>query len=134
MADYRKLSIDLITTNGIISENEVKILKKNLFNDEKISDSEVLYLQELKAAVNRKTKDPTPVFDKFILKCLTEKFLKDGAISAEEVALIKKMVIGDKKMDVSEIKKFLDKLNKETITKDPEFVKVYDAFVKKLNA
>ncbi len=133
MADFRKLALDLIAADGKIDESEIKILKKSLYADGKIQDDEIAFLIDVKTAVLRKTKDsPTVEFDKFFLKALTDNILTDKVISAQEAGTIKKHVVGDKKLDVQEIKKFLMKLKKDATTTDPEFDKVYDAFMKKI--
>jgi uncharacterized tellurite resistance protein B-like protein len=122
MADFRKLAIDLVAADGQVDEAEIKFLKKALYADGKIDDAEIAFLIELKAAVVKKTKETgTPAFDKFFLKALTDNILADGTISAEEAATIKKYVVGDKKIDPGEVKKFLAKLKKDAKMVDPAF-------------
>ena len=54
MADYRKLAIQLIAADGKIDENEIKLLRKALFADGKITHEEVTFVGELRSALIRK--------------------------------------------------------------------------------
>lgn len=128
MADYRKCCLELIALDGKIDEGEVKILKKHLYADGKISSEEFAFLVELRQAVSKKVKDPQPAFDKFFLKALMDKILDNKIISADEADLVKKHVIG--KIDDAEVKKFLAKIDKEATQKDEKFVKLYEAYKK----
>jgi hypothetical protein len=125
MADYRKLVIDLIAADGTFDATETKVLKKALWSDGKITREEVYFIGELRAVLVKKSKgEPTEGIDKFFLAALHENVLGNGIISAEEVDIIKKHVIGDKRL-VAHAKKFLDGLKKKATTIPPEFDALY---------
>lgn len=115
MADYRKLSADLVAADGVVDDNEIKLLKKHLYAEKKIVKAEIEFLFEVRAVVARKSKaeGDTVKFDRFLLKALQDFLLEDGKrINDNDIELIKK-VAGDKKIDTAEVKKFLNKLKKE---------------------
>ena len=135
MADFRKLAIDLIAADGTVSESELKILKKAVYEDGKVRHDEVLFLAEVRAAVLKKAKgNPTPEFDAFFLKAVQDSVLDNGIISAEEVEIVKKHVIGDKKLEAGSVKKFMDTLKKKATTIDPGFDKLHETATKKAAA
>ena len=51
MADYRKLAIALMASDGKIDSAETRLLKKALYADGRISRDEVAFVAELRAAV-----------------------------------------------------------------------------------
>ena len=131
MADYRKLAIQLIAADGKIDGSEIKLLKKSLLSDGKISHEEVTFLADLRAALLKKAKKTSAKFDAFYLKSLAESFLGNGVVSAEEVGMIDKYVIGDKSIKNGAKKKFLDGLKKKATMLAPDFDKLYDGLKKK---
>src|SRR5262245_16850118 len=127
MADFHKMTVDLIMADSKITEDEVKILKKHLYADGKINRDEVALLVDLRAAAVKKGKRLDPSFDKLFLKALADNILANRIISAEEVGMIKKHVVNGKKFDTAEVKRFLSKLKKEA-RPNPAFDKVCDAY------
>ncbi len=125
MADYRKLTIQLIAADGKIDATEIKLLKKALFADGKISHEEVAFLSDLREALYKKAKKTSPKFDEFYLKSMSVSFLDNGVISAEEVGMIKSLVIASKSFKSSVKKKFLDELKKKATSLAPEFEALY---------
>jgi len=131
MAEYRKLSLDLIAADGNVDETEVKLLKKHLYADGKIDHDEVVYLMDLRAALARKDKDASfPHLDKLVLKAVTDYLMTDGkSVTDTDLALVKK-IAGDKKIDMVELKKFLTKLKKD-MASNAGVVKLVDEWMKK---
>jgi hypothetical protein len=125
MADYRKLAINLIAADGDIDATEVRVLKKELYADGRISHDEVTFIGEVRAAVLAKAKGkPTTGIDKFFLNAFHESVLGNGIISLEEVDMVKKLVLEDKKL-VHYAKKFLDNLKAKATQIPPEFDALY---------
>ena len=121
MADYRKLAIDLIAAGGKFDAVESRLLKKALYADGRISHEEVLFVGELRTSmVKRARGEQTDAIDKFFLNCLQDGVIGNGIISAEEVGIIKKLVVGDKKLK-GYAKKFLESLKKKATSVAPEF-------------
>jgi len=119
-----------ILADGVIDEGEVKILRKALWADGKISNSEVEFLIELRIAAQKKAKakkeELTPVFEKLFFKAVEENVLKDGKIDAAEANWLRRALFADGKIDAGE-KKFLERLNKAAKGQiSPEFQKLYD--------
>lgn len=131
MADYRKLAIQLIAADGKIDGSEIKLLKKALYDDGKISHEEVTFLAELRAALVKKAKKTSAKFDSFYLKALAESFLGDGVISANEVTMIGKFVVEENSIKNGAKKKFLDGLKAKATTIAPDFDKLYEGLKKK---
>lgn len=125
MADYRKLVIHLITADGKIDGSEIKMLKKSLYEDGKISTEEVTFLADLRTALLKKAKKSSTKFDAFFLKSLHANILDDGTISSEEVGLIRTLVVGDKTFKNGAKKKFLDGLKEKATSIAPEFEGLY---------
>ena len=86
MADWRKLAVDLVLADNAIDENEVKILKKHLYEDGKIDKKEVEFLVELRNLGQKKVKGQalSPAFEKFFFKAFEDYVLADGQISNAE--------------------------------------------------
>ena len=120
MADFRKLAIDLVAADGKVDREEIKVLKKSLYADNKISASEVEFLADLRAAVAKKGKrKSTSAMDKFFLRALEDHILHDSVVTPEEVGLIEKHVLSDKKL-AKGAKKLAKNLKKKATTVAPE--------------
>ena len=121
MADYRKLVIDLIAAGGKFDNVESRLLKKALYSDGRITHAEVLFVGELRASmVKRARGEQTDAIDRFFLSCLHDGVIGNGIISAEEVAIIKKHLVTDKKL-THHSKKFLENLKKKATSVTAEF-------------
>jgi hypothetical protein len=125
MADFRQLAIDLIAADNNVDVAEVRLLRKHLYADNRITHAEISFLMDLW----KKVKTATPAFQKFYLKAMGDSFLDNRIISHEEIGMIKKM-LADKKLAKPEVKKFLARVKKEAIP-NPDFDKVYDDYMKK---
>jgi uncharacterized tellurite resistance protein B-like protein len=121
MADWRNLVTKLILQDGVVDENEVKVLKKELYADGVIDKKEVDFLIELR----NKSKQPSPAFTRFFFKAIEDNVLKDGKIDGAEAKWLKKMLYADGKIDDDE-KKFLKDLKKKAKSTGPAFNALYD--------
>lgn len=121
MADWQKLAAAAILADGVIDENEVKILKKELYADGVIDKKEVEFLIELRNKAN----SVSPAFTKFFFKAIKDNVLKDGNIDAAEARWLRTMLFADGVIDNDE-KKFLRELKKGAKKVSPQFQALCD--------
>jgi uncharacterized membrane protein YebE (DUF533 family) len=128
MADWRKLAVAALLADGKIDDTEVKVLKKELWEDGKIDREEVQFLVELRNAAQKKAKarkeEVNPKFEALFFKAIEENVLADGTIDAQEAGWLREMLFADRKIDANE-KKFLAKIKKAAKSTSPEFEKLY---------
>lgn len=132
MTDWRKVAIAAFLADGQIDDNEVKVLKKQLYADGKIEMKEMEFLVELRAEAQKKAKgEPlSSAFETFYFKALHDGVLGNGIISAKEVTFLRKAVFEDKKVDEGE-KSLLKKLKKGATKTNAAFDKLYEEVVGK---
>ncbi len=70
MAEWRKVAKVMALGDGHVSQKEVEILREVILKDEKISKSEIDFLQEIKA----ESKSSVKLLDELIADC--EKLIK----------------------------------------------------------
>jgi uncharacterized tellurite resistance protein B-like protein len=126
MADWRKLTVQVLLADGKIDDTEVKILRKELWADGKIDKDEVNFLIELRNAAQKKAKgeEVNPNFENLFFKAIEENVMADGVIDAREAAWLRKMLFADGKIDARE-KKFLQKIKKAATKVSPAFETLY---------
>src|SRR6266498_6068933 len=131
MANWRKVALTAILADGKIDDDEVKVLRKELYADGKIDKEEVEFLIELRNAAQKKAKgaEINAKFETFFFKAIQDNVLGDLSIDAEEANWLRKMLYADKKIDDNE-KKFLAKLKKTATSTSPEFDKLYEECMK----
>ena len=127
MADWRKLAVDLVLADNVIDDNEVKILRKHLYEDGKIDKKEVGFLVELRNLAQKKAKGAplSPGFERFFFKAIEDNVLADGSISSSEAKWLRDMLFADNKIDEGE-KKFLTSLKKKATSTSKAFDALYD--------
>jgi tellurite resistance protein len=134
MADWRKLAVAVLLADGKIDDNEVKVLKKELWADGKIDEDERKFLIELRNTAQKKAKakkeEVNPAFERLFFQAIEEHVLQDGKISAAETKWLESMLLADGKIDANE-KKFLKALDKKAKHKDPAFEAMYAKFKNK---
>jgi uncharacterized tellurite resistance protein B-like protein len=128
MADFKKLVIATLLADGKIDDDEVKVLKKELYEDGKIDRKEVDFLIELRNEAQKKAKskqaEVNPTFTKLFFKAISDNVLADGKIDTAEANWLRKMLFADGKIDDDE-KKFLTSLKKAALATSPAFDKLY---------
>jgi uncharacterized tellurite resistance protein B-like protein len=128
MADWRKVALAAILADGTIDENEVKVLKKELWADNKIDSEEVKFLIELRNQAQKKAKarkeEVNPAFTRLFFNAIESNVLKDGKIDAGEAKWLRAMLFADGKIDADEWK-FLKSLNKKAKAKHADFDALY---------
>lgn len=127
MADYRKLALDAILSDGKIDEAEIKLLKKALYSDGKITAEECAFLIDLRNAAQKKLKGEalSAKFVKFFFDALEFHVLGDGNITANETEWLRKMLLADGKVDADEMA-FLNRLKKKAKSTSKEFDVMFD--------
>jgi len=119
--DWRNLAKKMILADGVVDENEVKVLRKFLYADGVIDKKEVEFLIELR----NEAKTPSPAFNRFFFKAIEDNVLTDGVIDAAEARWLRKMLYADGKIDADE-KKFLKSLKSKATKTNPQFDALYD--------
>jgi uncharacterized tellurite resistance protein B-like protein len=129
MANWRKLAISAILADGKIDDDEVKILRRELWEDGQIDQDEVRFLIELRNQAQRKAKalkkEVNPKFTALFFKAIEENVLKDGTIDASEAGWLREMLFADGKIDADE-KKFLARVKKAAKSTSPQFNRLYE--------
>src|SRR4051794_1062373 len=105
MAHLDKLAARVLA-DGHIDDDEVEVIRKELYADGKIDQDEVEFLIGLR----NQAKATCPAFETLLFGAVKEYVLADGRIDQEEVAWLRKMLYADGKIDPAE-KKFLADLH-----------------------
>jgi hypothetical protein len=105
MADWQKLSKELLLADGTIDRREVDLLRKELFADDRIDDIELEFLLELK----KSAASVAPSFRQLVLDAVKNNTLADGVISTQEVSWLRRWIISEGGADET-MKKFLQEL------------------------
>jgi uncharacterized tellurite resistance protein B-like protein len=134
MADWRKLTIATLLADGKIDNDEVKALRKELYDDGKIDRQEVQFLIDLRNLAQKKAKAKqqkvNPKFTQLFFKAITDNVLADGRIDTSEATWLRKMLFADGKIDAEE-KRFLSTIKKAAKRTSPAFDKLYAECMKK---
>src|SRR2546423_231136 len=106
MADWRKVALAALLADGKIDDAEVKLLRKELWEDNEIDQEEVKFLIELRNTAQKKAKaakeEVSPAFERLFFKAVTDNVLKDGGIDAAEATWLRTMLFADGKIDANE--------------------------------
>src|SRR5690349_10014888 len=106
MADWRKLTVAVLLADGVIDDDEVKVLKKELWADGQIDREEVDFLIELRNTAQKKARakkvEMNPKFEKLFFDAVENNVLEDGHIDAEEATWLRSMLFADKVIDANE--------------------------------
>ena len=126
MADWKMLLVDAILADGKIDDDEIKVLRKHLYEDGKIDRKEVEFLIELRNKAQKKAggEAVNPKFETIFFKAISDNVLADGKIDGGEANWLRKMLFADGKIDPGE-KKFMQNLKKNATATSPAFDKLY---------
>lgn len=126
MANWRKVAISALLADGVIDDTEVRVLRRELYEDGAIDREEVEFLIELRNQAQKKGKGTlSPAFENFFFKAISDNVLQDGSIDAKEANWLRKMLFADGKIDDGE-KKFLRKLRSSAKSTSPAFDRLYE--------
>jgi uncharacterized membrane protein YebE (DUF533 family) len=129
MADWRKVAMAAILSDGKIDDAEVKLLRRALWADGKIDKDEVKFLIDLRNLAQKKAKAKqkrvNPKFEQLFFKAISANVLKDGKIDTAEARWLRAMLFADGKIDANE-KKFLAKIKRGASKVSAEFERLYE--------
>ncbi len=129
MADFKKLAITTLLADGKIDDDEVRALKRELWEDGQIDQDEVRFLIELRNQAQKKAKakkeEVNPKFTALFFQAIEQNVLKDGTIDAAEAGWLREMLFADGKIDEDE-KKFLARIKKAAKSTSPQFNNLYE--------
>src|SRR4051794_14130164 len=100
MADWKKLAKALALADGRIDTREVRIIRQELFADDKIDKSELEFLLDLRKNAQSVVRD----FNVLVFQALKANVLADGEITAKEASWLKRFIFADGKVDEDELK------------------------------
>lgn len=121
MADWRKLSKELLLADGKIDEAETKIIREELLlADNHIDDVELEFMLELKNSASGLTVS----FNHLVFEAVKNNILADGKISPSEAEWLRRWILADGKVDAPE-KKLLQELKAGAKQTCPEFENLY---------
>jgi hypothetical protein len=115
MLKLRQIEQDILAT-GKIDGPELEVLRREIYGDGKIDRPKADFLVELHKRVQHKT----PAFEQFFYRAIKDHILANGQIDAEESAWLRRMLLGDGKIEDEE-RKFLHELKGEAKRIGPEF-------------
>lgn len=124
MADFRTIAIRLLAANGKIDSHEIKLLKKMIVTEGKVSQEDLSFLADVRAALYKKAKKASSKYDAFYLKCIQDSCLENGEIGAAELAKLEP-IISDGTFKRSVKKKLLDGLKKKANAVAAEYEGLY---------
>src|SRR5262249_19804497 len=132
MAVWKKVALAALLADGKIDDNEVKVLKKELYADRKIDKEKVKFLIELRNTEQKKAKwaAVNTKLEQSFFQAIQDNVLDNGVISTREARWLREMLYADKKIDANE-KKFLTRLKKAAKKTSPEFDALYAECLKK---
>jgi carbon storage regulator CsrA len=124
MADLQKLKATILA-DGVIEDQEVEIIRKELYADGKIDKEEVEFL----VALRNEAQKVCPAFEELFFEAIKQNVLTDGVIDAEEAGWLRRMLYADGRIDERE-KKFMRQLRQEAKQVSPEFQRLHDECMK----
>jgi hypothetical protein len=98
MADWKRLAKALVLADGIISEKETEIVRKELLADGVINKTEAEFLIDLRNSAPQ----AVAKFHLFVFEVVKKALLADGDITTAEVAWLEKFILADGKVDTLE--------------------------------
>src|SRR2546421_2273243 len=120
MATWRKRAAAALLADGRIDDPETRIVRKELFADQKIDKEELEFLNDLR----NKAKKVAPGFTKLFLDGVKNHMLADGVIDDAEARWLRKSIFADGKVDADEVKLLKD-LKRGARKVSKEFDKLY---------
>jgi hypothetical protein len=127
MAEWRKLAKAAILIDNRIDTREVELLHDNFLADNKISLSELDFLQELR----KECKTAVKAFSEFFIEAAKSHILADGVIAKGEAKWLRKAILADGNAVVDDVeKRLLEELKAEAKKTSPEFDELYNECMK----
>jgi hypothetical protein len=126
MADWRKVAIAALLSDGTIEETEVKVIKKELYTNGRIDQKELEFLIDLRSAARKKARGAplSARFENLFFKAVHDNVLAHGNLSAKETTFLRKAIMTNGKMHAPEMA-FVRRLKKAAKTTSPAFDKLF---------
>jgi hypothetical protein len=114
--DWHRLARSLALGDGVISEREALILRREMLADRVVDRPEVEFLLELK----RSAKAVAPAFDQLFRQVVKKVVLRDGAVGDAEALWLRRLLFTDNKVSAEEAR-LLEELKAEARSVGREF-------------
>jgi uncharacterized tellurite resistance protein B-like protein len=121
MADWKKLAKRVVLADGRIDAHEAHLIKNVILAEKKVGDEEVDFLIDLRDHAT----EISPEFNTFFFETLERKLLVHKKIDGAMVRQLRKIIMGDGKVDQDE-KRFLQSLASKAKKSTPSFQKLVD--------
>jgi uncharacterized tellurite resistance protein B-like protein len=125
MADWKKLAKRVVLADGRIDAHEAHLIKNVILAEKKLGDEEMDFLVDLRDHAT----EISPEFTTFFFQALEQKFLVHKKIDVAGVRRLRKIIMGDGKVDPDE-KRFLQTLASKTKKPTRSFQKLVDEIMK----
>jgi len=119
MAKWKDILEKILLADGQISDEEITLLRKELYMDGKIDKSEMMFLIGLKNTAKKKSKE----FVEFFYEAFKAYLLEDHVINAYKAELIRSVILADGKIDENGMRLLRD-IQKEASRLDTLFLKL----------
>lgn len=115
MLNLRQIEHDILA-KGKVDGPELEALRRQVYSDSKIDRPKADFLVEL----HKRVQHMTPAFEQFFYQAIKDHILANGKIDAEPTAWLRRMLVGNGKIEDKE-RKFLHELKGEAKRSCPEF-------------
>ena len=119
--DWHRLARSLALGDGMISEREALILRREMLSDRVVNRAEVEFLLDLK----RSARGVAPAFDHLFRQVLEKVVLRDGAVGDAEALWLRRLLLADNKVSAEEAR-LLEDLKAKARSVGPEFQALYN--------
>jgi hypothetical protein len=120
MADWRRLTKDLILIDGKIDDRETGLVRGLVFAGGQVDDAELDFLLEVKQGAM----GVAPSFNQLVLDAVKQHMLGDGTITPMKAEWLRRWVLADGQVNPPE-KKLLQELKAGAKKSCPEFDNLY---------
>lgn len=126
MADWRRVAMAALLSNGVIDATKTKVLRKELYAYGKIDQPELQFLIDLRFAAQKRARGMplSPRFENLFFKAVHDCVLADGNLCAKEAAFLRKAIWANGKVHEAE-KAFVRRLKKAAKMTSPAFDQLY---------
>lgn len=115
--DWRAFAKQLILADGKIDGVETDLIRGGILDDGELDPDEVAFLLELR----REAEEVHPEFLRFLQRVIKRAILKQGTITAPDVAWLRKLIFEERLTDAEDVV-FLKGIAREAQSVSPEFV------------
>jgi len=124
MANLQQLKVQILA-DGIIQDEDVEVICRELYPDAKFNREQVEFL----IALRNEADSVCVTFEQLVFEAVKFHVLIDGCIDAEEAAWLRRMLFADGSIDERK-KRLLRDLKNDAGRVSSEFERLYDACLK----